>query len=352
MRRRPYPKEEIAYKKRIRSGGPLLAMSTLISRTRSYPRQQIQQAVLDGYRLSSQDALLPAANGRTYPQRFLLRGPNAANWRIPNDRVNVNRLVEFPIIRNDAGQFVPFTNGSDQGPDRVVFDGATGYFAGIFTHRGEPGNGFHQCLGHNQDVNEPVIDNDFGPTILDADPFGWFSGGSSGSGGFPMKRGQIYPAASFDLSTKGCPSSDGQCYCYNTVTDQGWFPRDAGVQAIDQACADWSGQAVPTSPSSTDVQTLSSTKQVSTGDSNWVIEMDVWQTLVVGSSASTVDKQNCIDALTSAMDNCQTSTVMEKIGGEYIVHISGVGSQQYVIHPAGGNPAPSTSSPTPVHFNL
>ncbi|KAF2717873.1 hypothetical protein K431DRAFT_315353 [Polychaeton citri CBS 116435] len=311
--------------------------------TRSYPRQQIQQVINTAFLLEIEGVATTAANGRQYPQRFYVRGPNAANFNIPNHRqVDSNRLVEFPIIRNDDGQYVPFLDGGNQGPDRVVFDGTTGYFAGVFTHRGEVNNNFHQALGHDQDVNDPVVPPPLPPTILDVNPISWFSGMSGDR--FPMKRTPTYPPADFSMTTDGCPSTDGQCYCYNTITAAGWYPRNAALQAIGQACSDWSGQTVPITNSQTDIQTLSATKQITYDDAVWSIEMSVWQTLLVNADASTVDQQSCVTALTSALDNCQTDTADKKIGGEYILHIGGVGSQQYVIHPSDSNTIPSDDS--------
>ena len=277
-----------------------------------------------------------AGNGRNYPNRFYNRGPDGASFNIPTN-VNPNRLIEFPIIRNDAGQYVPLTEGADPGLDRLIFDGRTGHFAGIVTHRGEGGNRVHPAVGFNDDVNVPRIDNDFGATIIDADPFGWFFG--VGSGPFPFKRSPTVPPASFPTTHDGCPSGSGQCYCYNAVTSDGFFPRDAGIRAIDQACSDWSGQQVPVS--SADIKTLSTTKKIVWNRTQWYIELSIWQILLATVDGSTVDQASCVKALRSAMDDCQTDTISKKIGGEYMLDIPGVGSQLYIIHPANGNPAPT-----------
>lgn len=307
--------------------------------TRSYPRNQVQLAVDAGFRARWVDRLVIAQNGQAYPRPFYVRGPNAANFNIPSHRqINPNNLYEFPIIRNDQGQFVFMPQGGDQGPDRVVFDGDTGYFAGVFTHRGEVNNNFHQAFGHNEDVNDPRIDNDFGVTTLDMNPFPWFNGG--GGSNLPYKRTPTNPPASFQTTFDGCPSSNGNCYCYNKVTVEGYYPRAAALKAINQACNDWNGQKVPVSPSSSNIKTLSTIKKIPLNGKTWVIEMAVWQTLLSGSSVTTVDKSRCVQALKNAMDDCQTKTTSKKIGGEHIIYISG-GSQQYLIHPGKGNPAPA-----------
>lgn len=77
---------------------------------RSYPRTQIEQAMYIGLEAEWDGEPIAAANGREYPAPFYVRGPNAANFNIPqNDlRINVNRLVEFPLLRDDFGRFIPF----------------------------------------------------------------------------------------------------------------------------------------------------------------------------------------------------------------------------------------------------
>jgi hypothetical protein len=177
---------------------------------------------------------------------------------------------------------------------------------------------------------------------MDSNPFVWFGGGTSDS--FPLKRTPTYPPASFPTTHSGCPTGNGQCYFYDTVTIQGWYPRDAALQAIDQACSDWSGQRIPVSDSSDDIKTLSTTKEITWNTTKWTIEMSVWQTLLITASGSAVDQKSCVAALGSAMDDCQTNTISKKIGGEHIISIPGVGSQQYIIHPGEGNPAPPSTS--------
>lgn len=292
------------------------------------------------------DDRFTAANGRSYPQPFYVRGPNAANFQIPtNDRrIDVNQLVEFPIIRDSAGQYIPFVTGGDQGPDRVVFDGGTGYFAGVFTHRGEVNNNFHRAPGGDRDVNSPRIDLDFGPTVMDPAAYDYFWGFDRS--GLPFKRTPTYPPASFPTTYQECPYKSGQCYCYDTVTIAGWFPRDAGLQAIYQACDDWKGQTVPfiSSP-------LSTTKHITYNNTDWSIELSVYQVTLVGARDSTVDQQSCLTSLRSAMDNCQTNTVSQKIGGQYLLGVK-EGTQQYILHPGDGNPAPPPRpSPTQEPFN-
>lgn len=275
-----------------------------------------------------------------YPTRFYINGPNAANWNIPSRLANSNRLMEFPIFRNAQGGIVLFQDGDDQGPDRVVFDGATNQFAGVFTHRGEINNNFHQAPGHNQDINAPRYNIDFGPSTIDMGPFNWFSGG--GNDGFPLRRSPVLPPASFPTTHDGCPlGDDGLCYCYNTVTVEGWFPKNAAAQAITQACSEWAGVKVPLAGSSTNPKTLSTTKQITYNNTVWSIEMSVWQILLVTAPASTVDKASCVAALNGALNDCQTNTIDKKIGGEWVHDIPHVGSQLFVIHPGSGNVSPS-----------
>lgn len=78
--------------------------------TRSYPRIQIHQALAEAFILADAERVIRARNGRTYPERFIARGSDIARFGIPtNDRrINANRLLEFPIIRNDFGQYIPF----------------------------------------------------------------------------------------------------------------------------------------------------------------------------------------------------------------------------------------------------
>ncbi|GIZ48158.1 hypothetical protein CKM354_001123100 [Cercospora kikuchii] len=318
---------------------------------RSYPRTQIAEALDIAYPLALLRRNITAANGRVYPTRFYARGPDAANFQIPeNDRrINVNRLMEFPLLRNEFGVFVGFREGLEQGPDRVVFDGRTGRFAGVFTHRGEEDNRFHRALGHDAEVNRPTIPLDFPPTIVVADPFGypWFGGGIDS---FPSKRSgpandsgsaASAPApANFPLSKDGCPTESGQCYCYNTVTILGWFPREAGLQAIDQACNDWKSQRVPYTKSLNDIKTLSATKKINYNGKDWTIDMSFWtevpKKLPLGEFP--VKQKDCVTALRSAMDNCQTADVERKIGGQYLLKVGNLGTRQFVIHPGVGNP--------------
>ncbi|KAK6437035.1 hypothetical protein LTR95_006773 [Oleoguttula sp. CCFEE 5521] len=247
--------------------------------------------------------------------------------------------MEFPILQTDAGDYLPFTEGAAQGPDRVVFDGATGASAGVFTHRGEVNNRFHQAIPqvHNSTALNTGIT--FGRTTLDVVPFGWYAGGG---GSLPMRHAWVYPPADFTLTYNGCPTNEGRCYCYDTLTVAGYYPREAAVFAIENACEDWSGQTVPTTSSLTDIKSLSSTKKVSFDNTDWTITMQIWQTLLADVSATTVDKNSCIKALTSAMDDCQTGTARKKTGGQYKIDVPGHGSQQYAIHPGDGNPDPGT----------
>lgn len=237
--------------------------------------------------------------------------------------------------------------GLDQGPDRVVFDGFTGRFAGVFTHRGEVDNNFHRALGHDAEVNDPTIPLDFGPSILDENPFWWFGGGPDS---LPYKRSgpsndSSNPApapANFPLSKDGCPTESGQCYCYNTVTVLGWFPREAGLQAINQACDDWKSQRVPYTKSLNDIKTLSATKKINYNGRDWTIDMSFWteepKKLPLGEFP--VKQKDCVKALRSAMDNCQTADVERKIGGQYLLKVGNLGTQQFAIHPGAGNPGP------------
>lgn len=82
-----------------------------------------------------------------------------------------------------------FQTNMDPGPDRVVFTGL-GTFVGVFTHRGERNNRFHQALGHTEPVFDPEPQYDpFGPTGMDRDPLPWLLGGTMGSSGnVPFKR--------------------------------------------------------------------------------------------------------------------------------------------------------------------
>ncbi|KAK6439738.1 hypothetical protein LTR95_004057 [Oleoguttula sp. CCFEE 5521] len=319
--------------------------------TISYPRDQLQRAIDRGLELMYEGTNgEPVAvvhgqtnrngNARSYPARFRTVGPNAVYWVIPNGvLVNANSLYEFPIIATRLGDYVPFTEGAAQGPDRVVFDGITGAFAGVFTHRGEQNNQFHQAIPLNHDFNAHTTAITFGPTTLNREPFGWFG---DGGGSLPLRHAWVYRPADFTLTYTGCPVDEGRCYCYDSITVAGYYPREAAVFAIEHACEDWSGQTVPTPSSLTDIKTLSSTKKVSFDDTDWTITMQVWQTLLAGVSATTVDKNTCIKALTSAMDDCQTGTARKKTGGQYKIDVPSHGSQQYAIHAGDGNPDPGT----------
>lgn len=87
-----------------------------------------------------------------------------------------------------------FVEGQDAGLDRVVFEGTTGVFVGIFTHRGEEGNNLHQVagLGTNPNYERPAVETEGtanGPVNLGVDPQPWLWGTNmDGSGGLWYKR--------------------------------------------------------------------------------------------------------------------------------------------------------------------
>jgi len=263
--------------------------------------------------------------------------------------IDSNRLVESPIIRDPTGHYVELTQGADPGPDRVVFDGQTGTFAGVFTHRDGSNNRFHRALGHNEDVNSPEIDEG---TLISTVMDNYLAGlPEFGSMDLPLKRAPTFPDANFQINRDDCPSSNGQCYCYNTITNLGWFPRDAGIQVIDYACELMNEQTVPP-PNGQAPQVLSQTLNAVVDNTKYWVEVAVWTTQLQGGQPSVVNRQSCIDSLTAAMDNCQTGTGTQKIGGQYILYIDGVGSQQFLIHPAANNPAPPAPSQNNEAFDV
>src|SRR6267378_5316674 len=94
--------------------------------------------------------------GRNYPHRYNYWFGNWNGVQI-DPRVNTWNLVEFPIFEDGLlyNNGVP-ANG-DPGPDRVVFDAATGTFAGILTHRGQQNNQFVPCIGQNHNQPLPTV---------------------------------------------------------------------------------------------------------------------------------------------------------------------------------------------------
>jgi hypothetical protein len=50
----------------------------------------------------------------------------------------------------------PMVAGGDPGPDRVIFDGLSGAFAGVLTHRDETQNRLHAAVPLNYNPFPPV----------------------------------------------------------------------------------------------------------------------------------------------------------------------------------------------------
>ena len=143
----------------------------------SYFSTDIQAALNRGYQHHTETDRLYSHNRNAYPHDF----GNYENLRL-DPLCDPDRLVEFPITLNRL-----FDDSDDEGPDRVIFDGVTGVFCGVITHRGHIDNGFHECLRHNAPVGDHPGVNLEVPTIPELP---WMAGIGSGSGPIPkFKRG-------------------------------------------------------------------------------------------------------------------------------------------------------------------
>jgi ribonuclease len=86
-----------------------------------------------------------------YPHQYHY---NQANWgtiQVDPRGIAARSFVEFPIVQNGL------YDGGLPGPDRVVFDAATGTFAGVLTHRLQQNNRFVPCYGQNRTQLLPTV---------------------------------------------------------------------------------------------------------------------------------------------------------------------------------------------------
>ncbi|KAN0072722.1 hypothetical protein V8E54_008836 [Elaphomyces granulatus] len=116
---------------------------------------------------------------RDYPHTYYYKGRNWNGVRIDR-RVDTYNLVEFPIFENGT-----LYNAGPPETDRVVFDAATGTFAGILTHRGQQNNQFVPCIGQNRNQALPSVAQYFIPILNPtANPalIGFNPGSGSGTG--------------------------------------------------------------------------------------------------------------------------------------------------------------------------
>ena len=147
----------------------------------SYYTTDVQAALNEGYRHHTDVNRLYSHNSNAYPHRF----GNYDNLVLSSD-CDPDRLQELPIILDGL-----FDDGRDEGADRVIFDGMTGAFCGVITHRGHNDNTFHECLRHNAPIGDHPTDNLEIPTIPSLP---WMDGiGAAGSGPIPkLKRAYGY----------------------------------------------------------------------------------------------------------------------------------------------------------------
>ena len=144
----------------------------------SYSSGDIERAIQEAFRRAQDSEFAQSSHNNLYPRRYYYVVQNWAGVGI-NTRVNVNNLIEFPLVQGGV-----FTNGSPAGQDRVIIDASAGTFAGVLTHRGVGAGNFRPCIGAQQptipDVapyNPPFGSNN---PLLFGFPFGPEAGGSGG----------------------------------------------------------------------------------------------------------------------------------------------------------------------------
>lgn len=263
-----------------------------------------------GYIALLNDEQVRGSNGRYYPQRFYWE----AGWD-HQAGVDVNDLYEFPLTRDAQGR-MGFANGQDPGPDRVVFQGINGRFVGVFTHRGETNNRFHQAIGTNVPRNNPQPEYEFGgPTNLDLDPLPWLFGGMSGSSGnLPGKRttGDTPGAVS---SPSPSPSASSSVTAPVCGTGQGSPPPTYSISYGDDAINWFCSQGGTRQVSGSGIRSQGiygyQDKQGQTTDVALILRMY----LINGNGCSATGNevyqpsiQECKDNFGSTMNNCQTGT--------------------------------------------